>query len=121
MRYMQQDLPQDKLTISSDGGGCLPCFDQQGQMTKMDFASSSSMTEVFYQLVDDGVAIERFLPFFTRNVAKLMNFNHKGRLGLGYDADLLLLDPKKRITHVMAQGQWHVFDRSIVKKGSFEE
>jgi beta-aspartyl-dipeptidase (metallo-type) len=121
MRYMQQDLPQDKLTISSDGGGCLPCFDKQGHMTKMDFASSSSMTEVFYQLLDDGIAIERCLPFFTRNVANLMNFNHKGRLSLGYDADLLLLDPKNRITHVMAQGQWHVFDRSIVKKGSFEE
>ena len=121
MRYMQQDLPQDKLTISSDGGGCLPCFDQQGQLTKMDFANSSSMTEVLYQLLDDGVAMERCLPFFTSNVAKLMNFNHKGRLGLGYDADLLLLDPKNRITHVMAQGQWHVFDRSIVRKGSFEE
>ncbi len=121
MRYMQQELPQDKLTISSDGGGCLPCFDQQGHMTKMDFASSSSMTDVFYQLLDDGIAIERCLPFFTSNVANLMNFNHKGRLALGYDADLLLLDSKKRITHVMAQGQWHVFDRSIVKKGSFEE
>ena len=121
MRYMGQDLPQDKLTISSDGGGCLPCFDHQGHMTKMDFASSSSMTDVFYQLVDDGVAIERFLPFFTSNVANLMNFNHKGRLSLGYDADLILLDSKKRISHVMAQGQWHVFDGCIVKKGSFEE
>ncbi|WP_166425259.1 beta-aspartyl-peptidase [Paraglaciecola sp. 20A4] len=121
MRYMGQDLPQDKLTISSDGGGCLPCFDQHGHMTKMDFASSSSMTDVFYQLLDEGVKMEACLPFFTSNVADLMNFKNKGRLTLGCDADLLILDPKMRIKHVMAQGQWHVFDQQIIKKGSFEE
>ena len=36
-RYLQSNFPQDKLTISSDGGGCLPCFNEQGHMTKMDF------------------------------------------------------------------------------------
>lgn len=121
MRYMGQDLPQEKLTISSDGGGCLPCFDSHGHMTKMDFASSSSMTEVFYQLLDEGVSMEACLPFFTSNVADLMNFKNKGRLTLGCDADLLILDPNMRIKHVMAQGLWHVFDTHIIKKGSFEE
>jgi beta-aspartyl-dipeptidase (metallo-type) len=121
IRYLGQALPQDKLTISSDGGGCLPCFDHHGHMTKMDFASSSSMTNVFYQLLDNGVAMEACLPFFTSNVAALMNFKNKGRLTPGCDADLLILDPKKRIKHVMAQGQWHVFDKQIIKKGSFED
>ena len=121
MRYMGQELPQDKLTISSDGGGCLPCFDSHGHMTKMDFASSSSMTEVFYQLLDEGISMEACLPFFTSNVADLMNFKNKGRLTLGCDADLLILDPNMRIKHVMAQGLWHVFDTHIIKKGSFEE
>ena len=120
LRYMQQDLPQDKLTISSDGGGCLPYFDDHGHMTKMDFASSSSMTDVFYQLIDGGVALERALPFFTSNVAALMNFESKGRLAVGADADLLVLDSKQRISHVMAGGQWHVFDKQIIKKGTFE-
>ena len=120
MRYMQQDLPQGKLTISSDGGGCLPCFDSHGHLSKMDFASSTSMTEVFYALLDDGQAMEKFLPFFTSNVATLMQFHHKGRLALGLDADLLVLDDNNRINHVMANGLWHVFDKQIIKKGSFE-
>lgn len=119
-RYLRSDFPQDKLTISSDGGGCLPCFDEQGHMTKMDFASSSSMTQVFYDLVDSGIAIEEILPYFTSNVASIMNFAHKGSLTLGADADLIVLDDKKRIDHVMAQGQWHVYDKQIIKKGSFE-
>jgi beta-aspartyl-dipeptidase (metallo-type) len=119
-RYLQSDFPQDKLTISSDGGGCLPCFNEQGHMTKMDFASSSSMTQVFYDLVDSGIAIDKVLPYFTSNVATLMNFGHKGRLSVGADADLLILDNKQRIDHVMAQGQWHVYAKQIVRNGSFE-
>jgi beta-aspartyl-dipeptidase (metallo-type) len=120
IRYMQSELPQDKLTISSDGGGCLPCFDHHGHMTSMDFASSMAMTEVFYQLLDEGYALERFLPFFTSNVAALMNFTHKGHIAVGYDADLIILDPHHRIQHVMALGQWHILAKQIIKKGSFE-
>jgi beta-aspartyl-dipeptidase (metallo-type) len=120
LRYMQSEYPQDKLTISSDGGGCLPCFDKHGHLSKMDFASSSSMTEVFYQLLDEGVAMEKCLPFFTSNVAALMNFSHKGQLKVGTDADLLILDKQQRLSHVMAQGQWHMLDKIIIKKGTFE-
>lgn len=120
-RYMASDYPQDKLTISSDGGGCLPCFDHHGHMTHMDFANSQSMTEVFYQLIDEGFEIEKCLPFFSTNVATLMNFESKGRLDLGMDADLLILDQTKRISHVMAKGQWHVFENKLVKKGTFED
>lgn len=119
-RYLEQDLPQDKLTISSDGGGCLPCFNEKGDMTKMDFASSSAMTDVFYELVGNGLPIESVLPFFTSNVAALMNFSMKGKLQTGSDADLTMLDADNKISHVMAQGQWHVFDKQIVKKGLFE-
>ena len=120
LRYMQQKLPQDKLTISSDGGGCLPHFDQTGELTRMDFARSASMTEVFYQLLDEGISLQQTLPFFSTNVAQLMNFEHKGELSVGNDADLLVLDSKNRIQHVMAQGQWHMFDQQITKKGTFE-
>lgn len=119
-RYMLSDFPQDKLTISSDGGGCLPFFDGHGHMTKMDFASSLSMTEVFYTLVDQDHGLETFLPFFTSNVADLMNFHHKGRLKVGLDADLVVLDSNNRIDHVMAQGQWHLHEKKITIKGTFE-
>jgi beta-aspartyl-dipeptidase (metallo-type) len=119
-RYMAGEYPQDKLTISSDGGGCLPYFDDHGHMTKMDFASSMSMTEVFYSLADQNHALESILPFFTSNVAALMNFHHKGRLAVGCDADLIVLDSKNRIDHVMAQGQWHLLDKNINIKGTFE-
>jgi beta-aspartyl-dipeptidase (metallo-type) len=120
LRYMQQDLPQDKLTISSDGGGCLPDFNCDGSLRKMDFADSQSMTDIFYELIDDGQKIEDFLPFFTLNVAKLMNFHQKGRIEVGADADLIILNKQKRIEHVMAMGRWHVRDNQQILKGTFE-
>lgn len=120
LRYMQQDLPQDKLTISSDGGGCLPDFHADGSLKKMDFAESQSMTNIFYELVDDGQAIETFLPFFTKNVAQLMNFHRKGRIEKGADADIIILNKQNRIEHVMAMGHWHVKYNQQIKKGTFE-
>ena len=38
--YVASGLPLAQLTVSSDGGGCLPHFDAQGEMTRMDFATS---------------------------------------------------------------------------------
>lgn len=120
LRYMQQNLPQDKLTISSDGGGCLPDFHADGSLHKMDFADSQSMTNIFYALADNGEDIAAFLPFFTKNVAELMNFHYKGQIKTGYDADIIIFDSSNRIEHVMALGQWHVKHKQQVIKGTFE-
>jgi beta-aspartyl-dipeptidase (metallo-type) len=120
LRYMQQDLPQDKLTISSDGGGCLPDFHPDGSLAKMDFADSQSMTNVFYELIDNGEEVSRFLPFFAQNVAQLMNFHNKGHISVGADADILIFDKQNRIEHVIALGQCHVKHKQQIKKGTFE-
>lgn len=119
-RYLEGGFDASKLTMSSDGGGCLPTFDAHGRMTQMDFANSSSLTMVFYELLDAGYALSTILPIFTSNVAELMCFTHKGRLAVGADADLLVLNNEHRLQHVMANGQWHVFNQSIIKKGTFE-
>lgn len=120
MRYLDGGFAQDKLTISSDGGGCLPEFDASGVLTKMDFANSIAMTHVFYELLERGQSLESILPIFTSNVAELMCFKRKGRLAEGQDADLIVLSEANRIQHVMALGQWHYFDQQIVKNGTFE-
>ncbi|WP_205662136.1 beta-aspartyl-peptidase [Alteromonas flava] len=120
IRYIQQALPQDKLTISSDGGGCLPTFDCHGHMTKMDFASSQAMTDVFYSLLDESYSLATILPFFTSNVADVMQFHQKGRIAVGKDADLILLDRSNRIDGVFLQGRQHIKNGQVVIKGTFE-
>ncbi|WP_395345612.1 beta-aspartyl-peptidase [Ningiella sp. W23] len=120
MRYMHSEFAQDKLTVSSDGGGCLPTFDGCGHLTHMDFADSQAMTDVFYQVLDEGHGLDKVLPFFTSNVAEIMKFEHKGRIAQNLDADLIVLDDNKRIRSVMLQGRWHVFDGEQKIKGTFE-
>lgn len=121
LHYLEQGFPQDKLTISSDGGGCLPCFNSKGELTKMDFATSKAMTAVFFDLLKQGQAIERILPFFSNNVANLLQLSNKGQLTVSGDADLIVLNKKQNdIDHVMALGRWHKFNGEQIKKGTFE-
>jgi len=120
-RFHDQDCPAEGITISSDGGGCLPVFDANGQMVKMDFATSAGLVETLRELITRGHGLERILPCMTGNVARLLKLEGKGRVAVGADADLVCLDEQHRVRHVMARGQWMVQDQVPVVTGLFEE
>lgn len=120
VRYLDAGAPADKITISSDGGGCLPVFDAQGEMLSMDIGSPASLAQTFKALLDSGMPVETALPAFTSNVADLLRLNGRGRLVEGGAADLLVLDETHTITDVMASGAWHLRDGEIVVRGQFE-
>ncbi|MEQ1690703.1 MAG: beta-aspartyl-peptidase [Gemmatimonas sp.] len=119
-RYLATDAAADRVTISSDGGGCLPVFDADGRVTHMDVGASTALAETLRVLLERGNALERVLPAFTSTVASFLRLNGKGRIGVGTDADLVVLDEHHRVTDVMARGAWHVRDGALVKRGAFE-
>jgi beta-aspartyl-dipeptidase (metallo-type) len=119
-RFLEAGLPPDRVTISSDGGGCLPVFDANGRVTAMDVGRPSSMAEALKTLLDCGQPLERVLPAFTSNPAKLLLLARKGHLTVGADADLLVLDDEGSVSDVMARGRWHVRDGSPIVRGTFE-
>jgi beta-aspartyl-dipeptidase (metallo-type) len=119
-RYHALGCPPDKLTISSDGGGCLPVFDLNGQMVKMDFASSSGLPETLRELAGRGHGLDAILPAMTSNVAHALRLSGKGRIMAGADADLVCLDETCGVRHVMAGGRWLVQDSAPVVRGTFE-
>jgi beta-aspartyl-dipeptidase (metallo-type) len=120
-RYIGQGCDSSKLTISSDGGGCLPGFDAQGELLKMGFASCSAMADCLKNLLDSGLSAEIVLPLMTSNVARLLKLQQKGRILQGLDADLVVLDQANRVEHVMARGTWHVKGGQQMVSGLFEE
>ena len=120
-RYLEKGFDPQKLTISSDGGGCLPKFDPQGEMLEMNFAKSSALAITFKVMLDMDLPITSILPLMTSNVADLLKFHRKGRIDTGFDADLLVLDDTHGIQSVMANGVWHVKQGEQLVKGLFEE
>ena len=119
-RYLDKGCDQDRLTISSDGGGCLPQFDEQGELLRMGFASCSAMADCIKNLLDRGLPEQTVLPFMTSNVANLLRLSRKGRIETGCDADLVVLDRDNRIDSVMARGVWQVKNKEQVVTGLFE-
>ena len=119
-RYHEKGCPSSGLTISSDGGGCLPVFDNNGEMIKMDFATSAGLPDTLRELLARGHGLEQVLPSMTANVARLLKLEGKGRIETGADADFVCLDEGHRVRHVMARGQWMIQDHSAVVKGLFE-
>ncbi len=120
-RYREQSCPAGHFTVSSDGGGCLPVFNDQGELIQMDFASSAGLPDTLAELHRRGHALQDILPCITSNVARLLRLRSKGRIATGLDADLVVLDAASRIQGVMALGRWMVRDGEIVQHGTFEK
>ena len=120
-RFHAGACPAENLTISSDGGGCLPVFDENGALVKMDFATSAGLPDALRELISRGHGLETVLPAMTSNVSRLLKLPGKGRIEKGYAADLVCLDEDHCVRHVMAGGNWMVQDGSPVVRGMFED
>ena len=119
-RYHAGGLAPELITISSDGGGCLPVFDARGELVRMGFANSAGLLETVRQLVHRGHTLDGILPAMTRNVARLLRLHGKGEIATGLDADLLVLDGHGGVRHLMAGGQWMVRAGAAIRTGAFE-
>jgi len=118
--YRDKNFDPSKLTISSDGGGCLPHFDQQGELIKLDYGRCELLSNTLKQILDNNVPIEEALLPFTKNVAELLKLSSKGEIKVGNDADLVVLSEDNRIESVMALGKWHQINGETILFGSFE-
>ncbi|HEX9793044.1 MAG TPA: beta-aspartyl-peptidase [Planctomycetota bacterium] len=119
-RYFDAGLPADRVTVSSDGGGCLPEFDADGRVTRMAVGRPAALGESLAELLHDGLDLEQVLPAYTANPAKLLRLAGKGRIGVGADADLVVLDADGLARDVMVRGRWHLRGGESCVLGSFE-
>ncbi|MEJ7596588.1 MAG: beta-aspartyl-peptidase [Kofleriaceae bacterium] len=113
-------LPAARVTCSSDGAGCLPVFDADGRLVEMDVGRPETLLAALGELRARGLALETVLPVFTSNVAAQLRLQAKGRLEVGLDADLAILDERTTATSVMAGGKWLIRDGVQMKFGVFE-
>ena len=119
-RWLDRGLPTERLTVSSDGSGCLPHFDDRGELVRMDVGRPETLLSALAELRAEGRSLAQILPMFTSNAAKLLRLRGKGRLRVGADADLVLLDERTRPQFVIARGRFMVRDGAPCIRGAFE-
>ena len=85
-----------------------------------DVGSPGGLAVALQELLACGQPLERILPAFTSNPARLLMLSRKGRLFAGADADLVVLDDEGGVQDVMARGRWHVRAGEPLVRGTFE-
>jgi beta-aspartyl-dipeptidase (metallo-type) len=118
--YLGRGLPLAHLTLSSDGGGCLPTFDREGVLLGMDVGTSSSLLLTLREACALGLPLEAALATVTSSPAALYRLRRKGRLAVGMDADLLVLDEALELCHLWCRGRAMVRDGQALVRGPFE-
>lgn len=121
LRYLESGAPADRVTISSDGGGCLPVFNEKGEMLHMDIGRPASLLETLQALLGSGATLDQVLPAFTSNVADILRLHDRGRIRTGNAADLVVLNDDNAIGDVMVAGIWHVQAGKQQIFGQFED
>ena len=119
-RFLASGAPPANLTVSSDAGGCLPCFDVGGRVCRMDVGSSGALLATLRALLGRGLALADALPPFTTNPARLLRLGNKGSIAPGADADLVALDADGAPHVVIVRGEIHVAAGVVVRRGTFE-
>ncbi|MBN8728067.1 MAG: beta-aspartyl-peptidase [Xanthomonadales bacterium] len=120
LRFLDSGIARQRITVSSDAGGCLPCFDADGRVSHMDVGEAGALLETLRELIARDVPLAEALPAFTSNPARVLRLGGKGRIAPGADADLLALDEAGAVHTLVARGVVHVRDGRLERRGMFE-
>jgi beta-aspartyl-dipeptidase (metallo-type) len=101
----EADPSWERFTLSSDGGGSMPKFDEAGNLVGYASGDVRALWASVQALAQKGFPLEKVLRLVTSNPARILSLPGKGRIALGHDADFLLLDENLRISATIARGR----------------
>lgn len=117
---LESGVPTERITISSDGNGSLPKFNEAGEMVTITAAAVDSNIHLLRTLIDRGLDIGQASAMMSENVANSLGIN-KGEIALNADADFLLLDDNLEIDSVFSMGAAILLEKEQRVMGNFEE
>lgn len=113
-------VPFDRITLSSDGHGSMPRFNEVGEMVGLGIGSIMCDIETIRELKDE-LGVEKALTPMTKTVAGALGLETKGGIAVGKDADILFLTKDLDIDWVFMMGKVAMRKGEVVMKGAFEE
>lgn len=109
------------VTMSSDGHGSKPRFDDQGNMVGLAVCGiECNLSTVQELILDYHMPIPTALGFITRNVADSHGLSDQGRVSEGACANALLFDEDFNLQDVFAKGRQMMRHGEIIVNGTFE-
>ena len=112
----------DNFTLTSDGQGSLPVFNDKGEFVGLGVGTSRSLIIGIKDAVKkQDIPLEIAIRALTTNPAKAFKLKNKGKIERGFDADLCLLDKNLDLDTVFAKGRIMVRDKKAIVFGTFEE
>jgi beta-aspartyl-dipeptidase (metallo-type) len=90
--YWASGAPLDRVTVSSDGGGCLPVFGADGQVVSFDVGDCSALMGTVRTLVGRGHGLAKTLAPFTSNARSLLRLEDAGCIGTGVESHNVCID-----------------------------
>ena len=118
---VESGVPIEHITMTSDGGGSLPDFDENGNLVKLVSGPPASIFRETIDLIkEEKMPAEKAILPVTKNPAQILKLKNKGEIKENYDADLILLTSDYKIEYVMAKGNILIENGKTVKKGYFE-
>jgi len=119
--FLEAGVPLEHITMSSDGCGSLPAFDEKGNLIALEMGFPLSIfTELTDLVKNEGVPLEKAIRVVSTNVAEILKLRNKGRIEKGKDADLVIIDRNFAIHHMVSMGKIMMKNCKIVKKGTYE-
>ena len=119
---LENDVPIEQITFSSDGQASLPEFDESGAFIGLQVGRVLSLyEEVREAILQNEIPIEQALQVITSNPAAVLKLTSKGKIEAEKDADINLLDQETlTIDTVIAKGQVMMKNGTLLRKGTFE-
>lgn len=90
---LKQGTPISQITMSSDGNASLPVFDESGKLIDLQVGEVKSLHQAMVEAVKVfDVSLPDALASITLSPANILQLNNKGRIAMGVDADINLLN-----------------------------
>lgn len=120
-RLIKVGASMNRVTVSSDGNGSMPRFDNKGELVSVGVGSVEVLWQDIRKIITNKLlSFEDALSLITSNVAKQLRLENKGEIKVGNDADLVFLDKDLNIKMVMAKGRTMLQEGKAIVKGAYE-
>lgn len=118
----ERQILNDRVSVTSDGNGSMPQYNEAGVLIGMGVGSVEVLwRDVRESVINYGLPLEVALRTITSNVANVLCLKNKGRIQVGYDADLVLLDEVLQVQAVWARGKCMVENKQTKVWGTYEK